>query len=286
LQVPRRLLPGSDWVYAKLYCGTATADQLLRQPVRALVESLEQAGAIDRWFFIRYKDPDWHLRLRLHGDPARLREEVLPRIHATATELERDGLIWKLQLETYERELGRYGGPHGMLLSESLFHIDSQAVLALLGPLSGDDAGSARWRLTLVGMDRLLRDLQLTFDERRRVVRECRDTFRTEFQVAKATRVALGNRFRKERDEIESLPETALDVFDRRSARLAPVVAELRERERSGTLHLDVPRLAGSYLHMFANRALRSVHRKQEVVLYDFLDRLYESRAAREQVGA
>ena len=26
-------------------------------------------GAADRWFFIRYGDPDWHLRLRLHGEP-------------------------------------------------------------------------------------------------------------------------------------------------------------------------------------------------------------------------
>jgi hypothetical protein len=32
---------------------------------------------------------------------------------------------------------------------------------------------------------------------------------------------------------------------------------------------------------MHANRMLRSAHRAQEVVLYDFLARLYESQAAR-----
>ncbi|MDF5752129.1 PDZ domain-containing protein [Spongiactinospora sp. TRM90649] len=35
-------------------------------------------GSVDRWLFVRYADPDPHLRLRLHGDPGRLMGEVLP----------------------------------------------------------------------------------------------------------------------------------------------------------------------------------------------------------------
>jgi hypothetical protein len=31
LAVPRTLAPGSEWLYAKLYTGSATADQLLRE---------------------------------------------------------------------------------------------------------------------------------------------------------------------------------------------------------------------------------------------------------------
>ena len=38
-----------------------------------------------------------------------------------------------------------------------------------------------------------------------------------------------------------------------------------------------------SCLHMFANRLLRSSARAQEMVLYDFLARLYTSEAARSQ---
>lgn len=43
--------------------------------------------------------------------------------------------------------------------------------------------------------------------------------------------------------------------------------------------------LAGSYIHMHANRLLRSAARAQELVLYDFLCRLYESQAARRDRG-
>ena len=39
--------------------------------------------------------------------------------------------------------------------------------------------------------------------------------------------------------------------------------------------------LALTFLHMFTNRLLRSEGRAHEVVLYDFLSRLHQSRAAR-----
>jgi hypothetical protein len=39
--------------------------------------------------------------------------------------------------------------------------------------------------------------------------------------------------------------------------------------------------LAASYAHMHVNRLLRSAHRAQELVLYEFLDRAYSARAGR-----
>ena len=49
---------------------------------------------------------------------------------------------------------------------------------------------------------------------------------------------------------------------------------------------MPVERLTGSYLHMHANRMLRAAHRAQEAVLYHFLERLYESRVARQKPAA
>jgi hypothetical protein len=54
---------------------------------------------------------------------------------------------------------------------------------------------------------------------------------------------------------------------------------------RSGRLARPLADLAASFLHMHANRLLRSAQRAQELVLYDFLARLYESRAARQIPG-
>jgi hypothetical protein len=46
------------------------------------------------------------------------------------------------------------------------------------------------------------------------------------------------------------------------------------------------PEIARSYLHMHANRLLRSAQREQEAVLYDLLAQYYESEVARKRRGA
>jgi thiopeptide-type bacteriocin biosynthesis protein len=123
------------------------------------------------------------------------------------------------------------------------------------------------------------------------VVRKARDAFAAEFHADANLRHQLGNRFRPERRSLEALLNQTpaadsqlacgLEILRHRSERLAPVMAELRAGARAGRLSLPLPELAPSYLHMHANRLLRSAHRAQELVLYDFLARLYESQAAR-----
>ncbi|HKI06526.1 MAG TPA: lantibiotic dehydratase [Thermoanaerobaculia bacterium] len=294
--VRRSFPPGSEWLYVKLYTGTSTADGLLREVVTPVVREALGEGAADGWFFIRYSDPEWHLRVRLHGDPAALHGRTLPRLHAAIDPLLADGRLWRMQLDTYEREVERYGGPEGMLPSERLFQADSEAVLEILEMLEGDEGADLRWRLTLRGTDMLLADLGLDSETKTRVMRGMREGFAREFGGGKGLRVQLDQRFRQESRSLTPLldrsgDETsdlapALAVLHRRSERLAPIVAELRERESAGRLTHSVADLAPSYVHMHINRMIRSAARVHELVLYDFLYQLYESRAARERKAA
>jgi len=122
-----------------------TADQVLSRTARAVGSSL-QAGGADQWFFIRYADPGWHLRLRVHGAPDRLLHETLPPAaprHGTAAW--RPASSGASKLDTYEREVERYGGEAGIGLAERVFHADSDAVLAIAGQLTGDAGAELRW---------------------------------------------------------------------------------------------------------------------------------------------
>jgi thiopeptide-type bacteriocin biosynthesis protein len=112
-------LPGGEWLYAKLYASAARHDELLAEHVTRL------STAVDRWFFIRYADPDPHLRLRFHGPAG----ELLPGLHAWAAELCAAGLANRLVLDTYESETARYGGPELMTAAENAFRADSESVL-------------------------------------------------------------------------------------------------------------------------------------------------------------
>src|SRR5205807_10366290 len=132
LAVPRTFPLSSEWLFAKLYTGTGTADRVLCEVVAPFVRKLIHSGAVDRWFFIRYGDPEWHLRVRFHGTPENLHAEVLPALQTAVSPLLDDGRLWRVQLDTYEREVERYGGPEAIELAEKLFHADSEAVLQLI----------------------------------------------------------------------------------------------------------------------------------------------------------
>ncbi len=289
----RSFSPGSEWLYAKLYTGTATADVLLRDALAPVLREAVAEGSTDNWFFIRYGDPEWHLRLRFHGDPVALQSRVLPRLHEAVDPLLADGRLWRMQLDTYDREIERYGGSEGMLLSERLFQVDSEAVLAILEMLEGDEGADFRWRLTLRGIDMLVNDLRLEPEAKMRVLRGIRESFGKEFGAGKGLRVQLDQRFRQEwRSLMPLLDPTgdeasemapALAVLRRRSERAAPIVDELHALEKAGRLNQSIADLAPSYVHMHVNRMIRSAARAHEMVLYDFLYLLHESRAARER---
>jgi class I lanthipeptide synthase len=288
----RRFPPGSEWLYAKLYCGSATADVLLRDLVREIVNAVKAAHGADLWFFIRYGDPDWHLRLRFHGPPQALQQTVLPLIHEKTAPFIAGGQIWRTQLDTYEREVERYGGVAGIELAERLFHADSEAVLQLIESLEPGDAGAdERWRLTVYGIDRLLADFGFDLTMRHSILKNARDVFAKEFRVEKNLWSQLSDRFRKERRELRTLLDASPDsdhplapgveILHQRSRNLANIVSELRSHDRKGGLSLSLPELMPSYIHMHANRLLRSAQRQQELLIYDLLTRLYESQLKR-----
>src|SRR5205814_2154993 len=73
---------------------------------------------------------------------------------------------------------------------------------------------------------------------------------------------------------------SGLELLAERSSRLAPIIAELRSREGAGRLALPVRQMASSYVHMHCDRMLSGALRAQELVLYDWLARTYESQLA------
>jgi thiopeptide-type bacteriocin biosynthesis protein len=283
-------LPGSEWLFAKIFTGTSTADLLLREAVAPLVERLTNEGLVARWFFLRYSDPDWHLRVRMKGEPDVLLRRVLPELTAVVEAEIDKGRAWKLQLDTYDREVARYGGPAGIELAEDLFHFDSEAAVAILSAASGDAGMDARWRLALAGIDRLFDDFGLALDAKRALARRQRDGYAREFDAGTHLKKGIGARYRDGKDGLgamlraepggEPVIARGLAILERRSAASAATVARIKELDAAGTLTVPVDELAATFAHLWVNRVLRSAHRAQEYVIYDFLDRLYAAQAA------
>ena len=287
--VERRFPPGSEWLYVKLFTGPATADQVLLLVAPLLAASLA-AGSIDSWHFVRYGDPDWHVRLRMHGPADVLLGELLPRLRDLAEPLLRTSQLWRIQLDTYEREVERYGGDLAIGYAERVFHADSEAVVAIMRELPGDAGPDLRWRLALRGIDQLFRDLGLTLAQRRTIAGRARQGYGREFGAGGEFQRAVGARLRQHRADLEvlfgadgELPgqvANCVRALDLRSAAIATAASQIRAVAGTGAGQ-GLPEVAMSFAHMHANRLLRSAQRAQEFVLYEMLDRLYASRAAR-----
>jgi thiopeptide-type bacteriocin biosynthesis protein len=273
-----------------MFAGTATADDVLRRTAHAVGSSIA-AGEADRWFFIRYGDPDWHLRLRVHGTPDRLLHETLPLLHRATAPLLETGQLWRVQLDTYEREVERYGGETGILLAERAFHADSDAVLAITRQLTGDAGAELRWRVALRGIDLLFDDLGLTLEQKLAIARRARRGYGSEFGADGNFQHEVSRRYRTERASLETLLDpqrdppadlaASIQALRQRSMVLAPVARDLRAAAEGGRLSVDICDLAMSLAHMHVNRMLRSAQRAQELVLYEMLGRAYSSQAAR-----
>jgi thiopeptide-type bacteriocin biosynthesis protein len=293
VKVQRSFGPASEWLYAKIYTGESTVDRVLRDAIAPFVRDVLGRGDASHWFFIRYHDPDPHLRVRLAGPPGRLTSTVLPALERAVAPLIALGAVRKLVLDSYDREVERYGGDHGIELAERLFWRDSEAVLGIVELLDGDAGADARWRLALRGIDSLFTTLGLDAEACARIAGDAKERLGREHNANTAFWSRIGDRFAKLRASLEPVIASdpardaehdlspGFELLAARNAALADVVTELRARDAAGLLQPKLESFAWSLAHMHANRLLHASHRAHELVLYDFLRRFYASRKAR-----
>jgi thiopeptide-type bacteriocin biosynthesis protein len=270
---PRTFPPGSGWLFAKLYAGRATCDRVVVDLVAPLAAEAMADGAVDRWFFLRYGDPGWHVRFRLHGDPGELAGRWLGRLHDLAEPWVESGRISRIAVDTYEREVERYGGDEGILLAEEVFRLDSEAAVTSIRDVALD----ARWLTTLAGIDGMLAAAGLMIPERAAWAARRRDAFARELGTGADHRRSVGMRAREFRAQIEAellAPSSAvgIDAF-------GPLFARIRDAD----LAVPIEELLESFTHMHVNRMLRDAHRHQEAVILDLLSRAYRSQLLRDE---
>lgn len=179
--IKRSYLPGEDWLYYKIYCGKRTADQLLVEEIQPLVQELTQEERIDQWFYLRYSDPQPHLRLRFLSPNTEHRNYLQQRIPAALTSYFQKDLIWKVQMDTYNRELERYGTTT-IELSEYVFSVNSQLCLNVLEHLTND---THVFLISLKVIDELLNSFGYTLDDKINLSKENFEAFKDEFNADK-----------------------------------------------------------------------------------------------------
>ncbi|MGY0034959.1 thiopeptide-type bacteriocin biosynthesis protein [Pedobacter sp. NJ-S-72] len=161
-----------------------------------LISGLEEDGIITKWFFIRFNDPQGHLRVRfLHQKNAAVTAEIINRIQQAISALYDERIVCKLQYDTYEREIERYG-EKTMELSESIFYHDSKAVSNFINMIEGVEGEQYRWLFAMRGVDLLMADFGITIEQRQKLTEQMFTSFFAEFEGNKSLNTQLNDKFR------------------------------------------------------------------------------------------
>ena len=285
INLQRTFIPGDHWLFFKIYSGFKTADQLLTEVIAPLANQLLNNQIISKWFFIHYSDPELHLRLRFLltdtgkvGIPMQMLNQVLQ-------EYIQHDLVWKVQIDTYQREIERYG-EMTMELSESLFFYDSLFFAEILRAIQGEEVETLRWLSALASVDYFLNDFSFNLSQKVEFLSMVKDNFTREFGLENS-RSQLSDKYRTHRKAVEELLDTRDEkyqtihnILNERSKMQTPVASRILQHTEKGE---KLNALLSSYTHMMMNRWFRSKQRMHEAVVYDFLLKYYKSKAAREK---
>ncbi|MBI9034144.1 MAG: thiopeptide-type bacteriocin biosynthesis protein [Bacteroidales bacterium] len=290
VNIKQSFIIGDRWLYYKIYTGHKTAEMILTEILKPAIDLLFSANKINKWFFIRYYDPDFHIRFRLHFDNPEDISSIIEIINKHIVPYLEENLIYKIQLDTYKRELNRYGS-NTMEISESLFYFDSEMVISLLSNIYGDEGEKIRWLFSMKAIDQLLNDFKFNLDQKCELLKIISEAYAEEFKMNTILREQISNKYRDQKKSINHIMKVPLD-FD---SELAPLFQALQNKSiltqesvqnilqlnAEQKLEITLPELVSSFIHMMLNRIFKSKQRVHELVIYEFSYRYYKSEIAK-----
>jgi len=281
--VKRHFSVGEEWLYFKIFCGTNTAEKILKDQIRNVIEDLLGKNIIKKFFFIRYFDPEPHIRLRCHLQNLDFLHVVVTKVHEELSLLIENEWINKIEVDTYKREVERYTDEF-IEESELIFFYDSIAVMDMIRLINRYQIEEKqRWPFALFAIDNLLDDFDQDLESKASIMKVMQESFFLEFGGSNSLRHHLNDQYRKDYIVVQ-------EAFTLKNNKTLANILEVRSKLIRGVLKPDTAskhtqilanRLLSSYVHMFCNRFFLSNHRRTELVLYHYLHKYYTSQLAK-----
>lgn len=271
--IQKLFIPGDEWLYYKVYCGVKTADFLLIHLINPIANELLAKKIIDKWFFIRYSDPEPHLRVRFRVCDKKNIGNVISIMKTKTEPYVEDKQIWNIQLTTYIREIARYG-ENTIELSESYFFYDTQEIINIIKNSSTDEE---RFVKIFKFIERIISLFKFKAREQLLFLNKRQLQFKQEFKASKQMTKELNIKYQYFKTQL--LEEN--NTFLLKENHLESIINHLLKLNKQGKMQVHIEDLLASYIHMTVNRSFRSKQRLCEMMLYDFLYKKNRSKYAR-----
>jgi len=250
--------------------------------IKPIVNKLLKDRTIKRWFFIRYADPEFHLRVRFQVAKQEHIGKIIVAIYKSINHYFNESLIYKIQLDSYQREVERYG-ENTIDAAENLFYYDSEMVTSLLNLIDDADEGEElRWLFGIKSIDKFLSDFGYSEDEKFALLESLKINFAHEFNMNNFLRKQLDKKYSIHQEKISNFiqlsigdnsdVEPLLEIINRKSSQCFLSITNIKDLIDSENLNS----FTGSQIHMMMNRLFRSKNRLHEFVVYYFLFKHYK----------
>ena len=258
--------PGDEWLYFEIYCHPLRSNQVLNECINELISQYKHL--LQKWFFIRYADPAYHIRLRLQLVDVSMANMVMDALRLIIEPLCADGLVSDIQVKTYHRETERYGHERIELVEDFFCH-DSQYVLRML---SKGKTPYQLYPLTLQWMNDLFELAIEDISHRMELVKTITDNFSREFAIGNEDYKAINRLFEKLKTEQGNYGSPGKQKFSKQySEAFAKVINRcITPSEKAG--------MPADLVHMHINRIFYTDQRMHEAILYQYLLKLIKTR--------
>lgn len=272
----RDFLMGSNWLYLKIFCIPRASDELLSKVIFPFIKG--QKKRIKNWFFIRYTDKGYHLRLRIQAEESDL-GAILVALRKKIESSGHDKLIRDFKGDTYRREIERYGAS---LIShvEELFCSGSHLAAFALTLKGNSSIQLGEFELALLTAYRMVSCFFPSLVDSRDYLGKVTGQFMAEFRADKMLKVAMDEKYREKKLMISGLLESK-----KLSKHLSPLLERISVLNGlTGSYSRDKRmELLADLVHMQLNRAFSVRQRQQELLVYYFLQKYAGSSLAREK---
>ncbi|MFH6946493.1 thiopeptide-type bacteriocin biosynthesis protein [Flavobacterium sp. FlaQc-50] len=271
---------GSEWLYYKIYTGVKTSDAVLLEKLEPVITHLQHKKIITKWFFIRYRDPEEHLRIRfLIENPAHL-SVAIQAFYSIFKELIQQNVVWTLQADTYKREIERYGKTT-MITSESLFYRDSEMILQYIQIKPLFKQQELPLLFSFYAIDSFLNSFQLSNQEKLSLMDRLQTTFKQEFESDKEQKKELAKNYQVLSPQIHKILSSEsknhfgaiLKIVDAKTKKSNKMALEIKAK-----IEIPLDQFLSAHIHMMLNRQYNSKQRTYELLIYDHLFRYYKNQ--------
>lgn len=282
----RKYIPGSEWLYCKIYCHPARANELLLEHIAGYVGELQKQNILIQWFFIRYNDPAYHLRVRLQIVQESIGETVSV-LKQWFDELILSGIVSDFGVGIYERELERYGSKTIEDI-EKWFCASSDLVIDNLKNASEGEGTYRFFESAFGAIDNMCGVFEWSINDRIGVFKELYEALSVTFDRSAAKNEQLKKKYRDVNSNI-ILPLPGSSLAGKTSQNNCEVYFEQQCKKvylkLSARESADRVRLFADMVHMHLNRVFVDEARKQEMIVYYCLWKHYQSVKARNNIS-